>query len=257
MIGRLPTYGAVPGSDTTAALQEWLNVKSTATADMYTKKPEFTSAFLGKYDLLIFQALDDSEGGPFWQFSESEITSLQTWVKNGGGILTLTGYGNQAGEVDPTNKLLSFTGLSYNKDDIVTSCPNDCCYCVGNSVPITGWNRQHPISENITAVGAFVGRSINVSKNAETVVSEGSTVLGATVQVDKGRVFMFADEWVTYTSQWTGQGVVNNCSNDKYNPCYGTTTATLYQVPQFWYNAILWVSGDRDCFRIDEPTIIY
>jgi len=105
-------------------------------------------------------------------------------------------------------------------------------------------------------VGAFHGRSVKTSATAETVISQDSTIVGATVKMDKGRVFMFGDEWVSYTSQWTGEGVSSNCNDSTYNPCYGTSTATLYQVPQFWYNSILWVSGDRKCFKIDEPTII-
>jgi hypothetical protein len=256
MLGRLPTYGAVPGSDNTAALQAWLNSKSTAVVDTYTKKTDLTAAFLAKYDVLIFQALEDREGGPYLQYSQNEVNNLETWVKNGGGVLTMTGYGNQTAEINPTDKLLSFTGLSYNTDDVITSCPNGCCYCVGSSIAVTGWNPQHPIAANIKAVGAFHARSINVPPNGEKVLSEGPIVLGATVKADKGRVFMFADEWVSYTSQWTGDGIVSACDQDKNNPCYGTKTDTLYQVPQFWYNAIQWVSGDRDCFRIDEPTII-
>lgn len=256
MFGRLPTYGAVPGSDSTAALQAWLNSKSTAVVDTYTKKTDLTPEFLAKYDVLIFQALEDREGGPYWEYSQNEVSNVEKWVKNGGGILTMTGYGNQTAEINPTNKLLSFTGLSYNTDDIITSCPNGCCYCVGNSIPVSGWNAQHPISANIRAVGVFHGRSIKVPSNGEKVVSQDSIVLGATVKADKGRVFMFADEWVSYTSQWTGEGIVWTCDQDKNNPCYGTKPDNLYQVPQFWYNALQWVSGDRECFRIDEPTII-
>jgi hypothetical protein len=255
MLGRLPTYGAVPGKDDTAALQAWLNLKSTATVDTYTKKVELTTNFFAKYDLLILQALEEREGGPTWPLTSNEIANFESWVKKGGGVISLTGYGNQASEINPTNQLFSFTGLSYNPDDVITT-PNSCSYCVGSSVTIKGWNTKHPISENIKAVGAFHGRSINVPVNGEVVISEGEKVLGATVQVEAGRVFIFADEWVTYTSQWTGEGVSTDCSLNQYNPCYGISADTLYQVPQFWYNAILWTSG-RDCFKIDEPTIIY
>ena len=109
----------------------------------------------------------------------------------------------------------------------------------------------------MTAVGAFHGRSVNAPAGAEIVASQGALVYGATVQVDNGRVFMFADEWVSYTSQWTGAGVADDCMNDPNHSCYGTSAATSYQVPQFWYNAIVWVSGGIDCFDIEEPTIVH
>ncbi len=256
MLGRLPSYGAVPGQDDTAALQAWLNEKSTAAVDVHTRDTELTSAFLHQYDVLILQALEDREGGPYWTYSSSEIDNLQAWVENGGGLVSLMGYGAQSAEIEPTNQLLSFTGMSYNLDDILATCPNDCCYCVGSSVPATGWNSDHPISANITAVGAFHGRSINATQESEIVALQDGDVIGATVQIGQGRVFVFADEWVSYTSQWTGEGVANDCSGDPNNPCYGTSAESIYQVPQFWYNALLWVSGNPECFRIEERSII-
>jgi hypothetical protein len=69
---------------------------------------------------------------------------------------------------------------------------------------------------------------------------------------------MFTDEWVTYTSQWTGEGVGEDCTTyDVNHTCYNVSAETSYQVPQFWYNAILWASGDPTCFTIDEPSIVY
>jgi hypothetical protein len=32
--------------------------------------------------------------------------------------------------------------------------------------------------------------------------------------------------------------------------------ANDYQSAQFWYNAIKWASGDVECFRIEDPTIV-
>jgi len=146
--------------------------------------------------------------------------------------------------------------MSYNSDDFLYTCPDGCCYCVGNSVPASGWDAAHPISANISAVGAFHGRSVNPGPDGEVVGSQEGKVIGATVQLGQGRVFMFADEWVSYTSQWTGEGVANDCNDDPNHSCYGTSADSTYQVPQFWYNAILWASGDRPCFSIDDLSII-
>jgi hypothetical protein len=261
MLGRLPSFGAVPGQDNTAALQAWLNAKSSAVVSVHNTDVELTPELLAEYDVLILQALEDQDGGPYWSHTPEEIANLEAWVRAGGGIIGLTGYGAQSAEVNPTNKLLAFTGFSYNTDDIFPQCPpdwNGCCYCLGNSNPVKGWNTAHPISSHITCVGAFHGRSINAPPEAEIVAQEGSLIYGATLQLDLGRIFMFADEWVTYTSQWTGEGLTDDCRNyDTNHSCYNIHPQNTYQVPQFWYNAIRWTSGDRECFVIDEPSIVY
>jgi hypothetical protein len=255
VLGRLPTYGAVPGMDNTAALQQWLNTKSTAMVATYTMDTPLTAEFLGQYDVLILQALEAAEGGPYWQIDDAEKAAVETWVRAGGGLITLTGYGAQTGEVDPTNQLLAFTGLSYAKDDtfITGSCPdNDCC-CASNSVPVTGWVAGHPVAANITRVGAFYGRSV---LGGGDIVAQGATVYGATKQMDTGRVFVFTDEWVTYTSQWDGTGAATCATDPAHNLCMGRLAPDYYQVPQFWYNAIKWVSGDRMCFDFDADVPI-
>ena len=71
---------------------------------------------------------------------------------------------------------------------------------------------------------------------------------------------MFNDEWVTYTSQWTGAvlepSAVAPCQQDMGNACYGKTADKFYTVPQFWFNTLLWLSGDRECFDINDPVIV-
>jgi hypothetical protein len=253
VVGRLPTYGAVPGMDNTAALTQWLNTKSSAVVTTYATDVAFTTEFLDQYDVLIFQALEDREGGPYWTYDATEIANVETWVRAGGGIITLTGYGASSQEVAPTNQLLAFTGLSYATDDILATCAdNDCC-CTSNSVAVTGWNTAHPVAANITRVGAFHGRSV---LGTGDVVAQGSTVFGATRQMDIGRVFVFADEWVSYTSQWDGTGAMTCAMDPAHNYCTGRLAPEYYQVPQFWYNAIKWASGDRACFDFDPDVPI-
>ena len=79
---------------------------------------------------------------------------------------------------------------------------------------------------------------------------------GATKQMDMGRVFMFADEWVTYTSQWDGTGADTCAMDPAHNFCTNRLAPQYYQVPQFWYNAIKWASGDRECFDFDADVPI-
>ena len=201
--------------------------------------------------MIILQALEDGENGPFWQFSQAEVDALTAWVNGGGGLVTLTGYGGDPGEVDPDNQLLAFANISYNKDDILGQCPNgQPCYCWGNSVPLGGWQASSVISSQITQVGAFHGRSIN-SPDGDVVRTDGTTKYAVSKPVGKGKVFVFCDEWVTYTSQWGAGPTTTNPSD----PCYGKSASQVFQVPQFWYNVIKWVAPDSQCFDITDPTI--
>lgn len=259
MLGRPPTYGAMQGgTDNTDALQSWLNahVKAGTTVDVVAKETELTADLLGHYDVLVLQALEEREGGPYWSFTAGELSTFEGWVRAGGGVIALTGYGAQSQEVNPTNQLLAFTGMSFATDDVFGTCPDNCCYCAGSSIPVHGWHVDHPIAANITAVGAFHGRSVNPGAGA-LVASEGTAVYGATQAVDAGRVFLFFDEWVTYSSQWTqamGAGGFTpdaSCS-DPNNVCNGRTPSAGYQVPQFWYNALKWASGNDTCFDFTE-----
>jgi hypothetical protein len=60
----------------------------------------------------------------------------------------------------------------------------------------------------------------------------------------KGRVLLYADEWITYTDQWDG----HNQNNDP--SCKGFTPQDLYQTAQFWYNMIHWTQPGATCFTI-------
>ena len=264
LFGRPPSYGAMQGgTDSTDALQSWLNahVKAGTTVDVVTKDTELTADFLGKYDVILLQALEEREGGPYWSFSAAELAAFEGWVRGGGGVIALTGYGGQPQEVNPTNQLLAFTGMSFNTDDAFAQCPDNCCYCAGSSIPVHGWHADHPIAANLTAVGAFHGRTI-APGDAEIVAAEGPATYGATKSLDAGRAFFFFDEWVTYSSQWAQTGGAGaftpdaSCS-DVNNVCYGRTPAAGYQVPQFWYNVLKWASGAPDCFDFtsDVPVV--
>lgn len=262
LVGRLGTYGATPGADGTASMATWLNDNSNGDAATILSKPTFNEEFLSQYDVIILQALENAEGaGQQWQFSADELTAFETWVRAGGGVIALTGYGALPDEATPTNQLLAFSGLQYaglsGPGDTMNpgTCPDECCYCNGNSIPTTGWDPNHPISANITAVGAFYGRSITVPANGAIVAQAGGVVYGATVEVDMGRVFMFHDEWVTYNSQWTGADLTDDCrTTDPNHSCYNRHPTNDYQVPQFWYNALRWVSN-RECFDADDPLV--
>ncbi len=254
-------YGVGP-ADSTNAFQTWLDEKSSAQLQVYATHTPITKALLENYGVVIIQGLLDNEQNPrtFWTFSPDELSALQDWVTAGGGLITLSGYSGSPAEVAPVNQLLAFTGIAYASDDILTTCndpaatayPTADCACWGSSVPFSGFLPGSAIGTNIQKVGVLYGRSLNRAPGATVVAELGSTVLGVTMQVGKGRVFAFADEWVTYTSQW---GAANQ-PQTSVPSCVGYTADQYFQVPQFWYNSIKWVSANATCFDITDPAIV-
>ena len=98
----------------------------------------------------------------------------------------------------------------------------------------------------------FHGRTINPG-DAKVVVKTTDGVFAAHKEVGKGKVFVFADEWVTYTSQWGAPLPQNLNSGDM---CYMKGANAVFQVPQFWYNAIKFVAPRPACFMISDPGVI-
>ena len=275
--GKLAHYGS--GQDNTNAFIDWLNSESSAHVDVITTHQTLKrEGFLDNYDVIILQALDDSEGGPFWQFTDDEKNALEGWVRDGGGLITMTGYGNSSGEVDPTNSLLAFSNISYLKtpDQIDNNCPSDqnnLCYCWSGTVPISDWRTDTAdcaaISAHIREIGVFVGRPIQAPSDASVCATDGTYDVAVAKDVDMGHVFAFADEWITYTSQWhpapdAGVGSDIGTAN-AYNPCWLKDAGPLrtadveFQIPQFWYNLINWVSTAQCPFEFKpdaEPEVI-
>jgi|GEM_PF-1008670 len=252
--GALGVFGAVPGADGTEALGKWLNEKSTVSSTYYPVKPELTREFLSGYDLILLQNLQG------WSFSPDEVAEFEAWVRGGGGVIALAGYSDNGNEVLPTNELLAFSDVQYagisGAGDTVPVTNDSCAYCFGNAAVQAGFS-GHPIGENVNAVGAFWGRSIDAGTAGSVVASDGDKVYGATASVGAGRVFAFHDEWVTYVSQWGGDYLQNDCRTfEASHACFGRHPTADFQIPQFWFNTLLWASGDAQCVNIDDPAVI-
>jgi len=56
-------------------------------------------------------------------------------------------------------------------------------------------------------VGVFMGRPITCADCQVMGTWQTNTLVGVHKQVGAGRVFAWADEWVTYTSQWKGDSI--------------------------------------------------
>jgi hypothetical protein len=256
------------GSGSQTAFRDWLKSSSAGTAkvDDYPAKPTFTTDFLAGYNLIILAGLgDNTNTGPWWTFSASEVTAFQDWIENkGGGVISLSGYSNDANEGAAKNDLLAFSGISYGQDCISPPCSivdaqnNKMCYRCGNPYQLTEWNRSDSVIANlsigVTVIGIDGGRPIHAPADAHVAATTTSTsgvsnwLVGKVT--GKGRVLVYADEWITYTDQWTGQS--GQYLSDP--SCKGFLPQELYQTAQFWYNMIHWAQPASNCFTIVDST---
>jgi hypothetical protein len=106
------------------------------------------------------------------------------------------------------------------------------------------------LSTGVTLVGYENGHSINAP--ADGHVAATMTGMNALVGklVGNGRVLAYGDEWITYTSQWTGAG--DPSATDP--SCQGELPQDKYQIAQFWYNMIHWSQPAANCFTIVDTT---
>ena len=278
-LGQPAHYGANSGSaDNTDAFYAFMNSNTDGTATMQMLKtfthirdiPKFD-----QYDVIILQALEESEYTGLWSFDSDDAAALRDWVKIGGhGIIAMSGYGGNATEVDPLNQLLgnstdNWSGISYNKDDTFNSCPDNMCYCAFSSVAFNGWQTSCDACAAITVnhdkstlgkVGIFHGRSINCAGSDCQVFAKDPTYgnVGVAKTIGNGRVVAWGDEWVTYTSQW---GLAPDTSPSAYDDpnkspqCVGHTPYQSYAVPQFWYNVFRW-AAQTSCLTIVLPPTV-
>ena len=265
-LGQVAQYGSDTGDNTTA-FQDYMNTQTKGTVKMAMfgnavgspKSFALTSDFLKNYNVIILQALEQSVyTTQVWNFTADETKALSDWVNNGGGLIAMTGYGGNSIEVQPLNQLLSQFGITYNTDDIFieSDCPDTLCYCTNTSMPFGGWNPSDTLLvSNLDSanhrVGVFRGRSINCS-DCQIMATWKNLNVGVHKQVGAGRVFAWADEWVTYTSQWTGDPRFIN-----KDQCAPRTADKIYAIPQFWYNVFRWVAGDDSgCFQMADTDVV-
>jgi hypothetical protein len=265
-------------SDTTTAFQDWLNTQSTASVDTYDQtKPTLTKDFLAQYDVIVLQWMvangTKNNDGAAWVFSSDEVSALQDWVNNGGGIVALNGYQGmdptQVFDTTATNQLLSFSDIQFNKVvDVATT--GNLAYCFGNCVPLGGpvgdsgltsvgtWDQTTPIGAHVTSVGALDMRSISAS-TAVTDCTDGTNKYAVHEQIGKGHIVAYGDEWITYSGEWNGMGAClgdGGIYGDPYDPCFQKSPTEIFQIPQFWYNAIKYAASSVTCFNITSPGIV-
>jgi hypothetical protein len=184
-----------------------------------------TAEVLARYRVIV--VADVREGTPGTvgvgagigrSISSVEVEALRQWVDNGGGLMTLIGYGNPS-EVTNVNRLLAPFGLSYGTTSILVT--------YGSGVPdITHW-ATHPLSAGVSQLAFDTGYEV---KGGGTLIAwepnPGQYDVARALEIGRGRVFAWGDEWIGYSA-----------SLDRSD----------LQLRRFWVNVLAWLTPPAEC----------
>jgi hypothetical protein len=150
-------------------------------------------------------------------YSDSEVSALKNWVNRGGGLMTVIGYTTlDISEPSNANLLLAPFGMSYEPVVILNGGKS--------TVAVSHW-AKHPISEGVRSVGINAGYPVEGGALLAWEPSPGKWDVGRVAEFGSGRVFVWGDEWITYSKQWSADT----------------------QVERFWLNAIQWLTSAGRC----------
>ena len=219
-----------PGPRPREQLQGMMSTRAVTTAVLAGQA--MTADLLSTLDVVIIQDVQDGqeastagqEGigkGIGRVYSDAEVEAVQAWVADGGGVMALTGYTSTAAEVTNVNRLLAPFGVSYGTQVVLNAGT------ATSSVPVTHWDRAHPLASGVTKVGVAGGHP--VSGGGTLVAWEpnpGASDVARAVEWGRGHVFVWGDEWITYDAEWSNAD---------------------YQDKRLWLNSLRWLAAAGYC----------
>lgn len=208
---RVGIIGA-PGSNGSSDFQMWLETQGAIAtriqADAAMPTP-LRRTELDTFDLVIIDYLRRP-----YTLEESQI--LEDWVRDGGGLVAMTGHDNTI-VADFHNSLLAALGPSYDAtrllSGLATLLPHPTSQADGGGVlpPVT------------FAGGYAVITPAELAADVIPVAMLGEDIVGIAGPVGDGHVFIFGDEWIEFDSEWR----------------------TMPAIPRLWQNTVQWVAPDE------------
>ncbi len=213
-------------SDTTAFVGWLQGLGSLPPREVHNRV--LTPVDLAGADVVVVQNIADKI------YSSAELQILNDFVAGGGGVMTMAGYSGSDADANNVNNLLKRLQAPYY--DSAGRGPGLWNSGQEGSVSITGFTPAHPISTNVNAVGVYYGYPVTGGPtDSLTVASDGLGIVGKTSTLGKGKVFVWADEWITFSSDWTQR--------------------PTYSVPNFWANTMKFLSPDGEC-KVEIPKVV-
>lgn len=218
-----------PGSHPQGQLQGLMHGRAVPTAILSGK--ELTAVLLSELDVVIVQDVQDGQAtGTVGQegngigigrpYSEAEVEALRAWVAAGGGVMALSGYTAKGAEVTNANRLLAPFGMSYGTQIVLNAGADP------SSLPVTHWESSHPLADGIIRVGVATGNPVSGGTLVAWEPTPGAYDIGRAAEWGRGHVFVWADEWITYDSDWSN---------------------TKYQAKRLWLNSFKWLATSGYC----------
>ena len=218
-----------PGSHAQSQLEGLMHGRAVPTAILSGQ--ELTAARLSALDVVIVQDVQDGQAtGTVGQegngigigrpYSDAEIEALRAWVVGGGGLMVLSGYTANDTEVTNVNRLLAPFGMSYGAQVVLNAGGSP------SSLPVTHWESSHPLASGVTRVGIATGHAVAGGTLVAWEPTSGSYDVGRAAEWGRGHLFVWADEWITYDSDWSN---------------------AEYQDRRLWLNSFKWLAAAGYC----------
>jgi hypothetical protein len=212
---RIATLGFPGGWGTGYFISNWLEPLAPQARVDSLEGEVLTPEALAGYDVIF--ALNASPNAIGRSYTADEARALVAWVKDGGGLMTVIGFSDDANEVANVNLLLAGFDLHYEPSAIFISSST-------LSVPVNEF-AAHPITAGVTAVGMDNGYE---PRGTGTVYAKKDQVnIGIAQEFGKGHVDVWGDEWIMYANEWRERAE--------------------YGVPRFWLNTIQWLTPSAVC----------
>lgn len=211
------------------------NVKSLSNVD---SAGIITAELLKDFDSVILAE-------PNNPYSETEVSALIDFVKNGGGAFIIGDHGNADRNGNGWDAVKVFN----------TICPSFGFKFKGDFIyeaPISGpTNKDHPVMFGIRAVGAWAGSTFEIIKATDAAAvglidsRSGKAPYIVASEFGKGRVVAIGDS--SPFDDGTGSGGKNKL-HDSYD-------SFMYSHPQLAYNAVIWINGHNPSKRIPSRPV--
>jgi hypothetical protein len=170
------------------ALQAFLQAYPATVTRLATNSSPVSAAMLAQYDVVILDQVARS-------FDPSEAAVLAAWVQAGGSVMSLCGFANSASDWQQPDSLLADLPLQFNSTLYLATLPNGC---PGDVTDIA----MYPVTAGLHAVPFCGGFGVTVAGACDPIAFVQGSPVGAVCEQGAGRVYLWGDEWVEYSSTW-------------------------------------------------------
>jgi hypothetical protein len=194
---RIATIGDFGAHGMGTLFSAWLDNRG-AQAATELGDQELTSSLLNAFDVVVVLNVTEGLTAQHHAFQASEVSALEQWVEEGGGIMSTIGYENyEALEVVNVNALLAFSGMGY--DETRTDAEGR----------VSNWLADHPISAQMGVAQIINGVQPLTTAGTTVAWDVGDRVAMQVLEYGDGHIIVWGDEWITYDELWENSTDLN------------------------------------------------